>query len=179
MTLPGFRMREVAPLFAAVLTRIWGRLQIRAARGIPADRPLLVLVDEAAHVAGVTEHLLEWVTTARGLGVQLVTLWQDVTQLVSHYGRECSTLINNTGSALFLDPGCDPDGAEYLARLRRTAWPPERERTAWPERRNLVFSGGRCDVVSLPGEPDNVADGGSPSALDSHDLPTGECPCPS
>jgi type IV secretory pathway TraG/TraD family ATPase VirD4 len=153
MTLPGFRMREVAPLFATVLTRIWERLQARAARGTTSERPLLVLVDEAAHVAGVTEHLLEWVTTARGLGVQLVTLWQDVTQLVSHYGQECSTMINNTGSALFLDPGCDPDGADYLARLRRAAWPPERARAARPERRNLAFHGGRCDVVSLPGEP--------------------------
>lgn len=151
MTLPGFRMREVAPLFAAVLSRIWARLQARAARGGPPARPVLLLVDEAAYVAGITGHLLEWVTTGRGLGVQLVTLWQDVGQLTARFGPERSTLINNTGAALFLDPGCDPDGVEYLARLRRAAVP--RERREPGSGTNLLFHGGRCDIVSLPGEP--------------------------
>ncbi|GGN73391.1 hypothetical protein GCM10010112_42640 [Actinoplanes lobatus] len=139
MTLPAFRMRQVAPLFAAVLTMLWSRLQTRA-----VNEPLLLLIDEAANVPGVADQMLEWVTTGRGLGVQVVTLWHDLAQLTARYGVERSTVVNNSGSLLFLGAGRDPDGREFLDRFAGAALHDRLATTG-----NVVFREGRCEPLRL------------------------------
>lgn len=156
LSLPGFRMDQVAPLFSAVLALIWARVQTRAGErtGAPV-RPLLLLVDDAAHIPAVTGQLLEWATTARGLDVQLVTVWQDVGQLTARFGAQRSTLLNSAGSTLFLEPGWDPDTAEFLTRLVR-ATRSGGDGGGWVRPAGgstLLVQDGRCRTVSLPGAP--------------------------
>lgn len=150
LALPAFRMRQVAPLFAALLTALWARVQARAARVAPSRPPLLLLVDEAAHVPGVTAPVLEWVTTGPGLGVQVVTAWHDLAQLTARYGAERSTLVNNSGSVLFLAAGSDPDGREFLERYAAASGA---EGASVHEQLevtgNLVFTAGRCEPLQL------------------------------
>ena len=150
LTLPAFRMRQVAPLFSAVLTMLWSRLQDRTARGI-VGRPLLLLVDEAAHVPDVSRHMLEWVTTGRGLGVQVVTLWHDLAQLSARYRAELSTLVNNSGSLLFLAVGRDPDGREFLERCAATSDNATSLHEQLATTGNVVFTQGRCAPLQLRG----------------------------
>jgi hypothetical protein len=56
------------------LARLWAAIQSRAARS-HRRLPVLMRFDEAAHVPGVVDQLLEWTATSRALGVQMVTLW--------------------------------------------------------------------------------------------------------
>jgi type IV secretion system protein VirD4 len=41
-------------------------------------------------------------TTARGQGIQLVTVWHDKSQLEARYGPKASTILSNHRAKLFL-----------------------------------------------------------------------------
>lgn len=151
---PGFRMSQLTPLFSAVLVRLWLEVERVAGAGGSLPRPLLVLVDEAAQVSAVTHHLLEWSSTARGLGVQLVTFWQDVAQLRARFGAESATLLNNTGSVVILGAGRDPDSIDYLVRLTAAAEETTVARSLLgrvPKDGQLVVTTGAPELVRLPG----------------------------
>ena len=82
----------------------------------PLDPPLLVVLDEAAHIAPLAE-LDALAATAASHGIQLVTIWQDLAQVRGRYGTRAPTVLNNHRAKLFLPGIADPDTLEYASRL--------------------------------------------------------------
>jgi type IV secretion system protein VirD4 len=82
----------------------------------PLDPPLLVVLDEAAHIAPLTE-LDALAATCASHGIQLVTIWQDLAQVRARYGSRAPTVLNNHRAKLFLPGIADPDTLEYASRL--------------------------------------------------------------
>jgi type IV secretion system protein VirD4 len=100
-------------LTAQVLTHAF-ETATRAAR--PLDPPLLVVLDEAAHIAPLAE-LDALAATCASHGIQLVTIWQDLAQVRGRYGTRAPTVLNNHRAKLFLPGIADPDTLDYASRL--------------------------------------------------------------
>ena len=71
-----------------------------------------LFLDEAGNCAALSD-LDVLATTARGQGIQLVTVWHDKSQLEARYGPKASTILNNHRAKLFLSG---------LADLSRWSW---------------------------------------------------------
>ena len=84
--------------------------------GRPLDPPLLVVLDEAAHIAPLPE-LDGLAATCASHGIQIVTVWQDLAQVRGRYGARAPTVLNNHRAKLFLPGIADPDTLEYASRL--------------------------------------------------------------
>jgi type IV secretion system protein VirD4 len=82
----------------------------------PLHPPLLVVLDEAAHIAPLAE-LDGLAATCASHGIQLVTIWQDLAQVRGRYGTRAPTVLNNHRAKLFLPGIADPDTLEYASRL--------------------------------------------------------------
>jgi type IV secretion system protein VirD4 len=82
----------------------------------PLDPPLLVVLDEAAHIAPLAE-LDSLAATCASHGIQLVTIFQDLAQVRGRYGARAPTVLNNHRAKLFLPGIADPDTLEYASRL--------------------------------------------------------------
>ncbi len=114
---PAHDQRRLTPLFVGVLRSVLDRAYDRVARsGRPLDPPLLVVVDEAANVAPLSD-LDALAATAAGHGVQLVTVWHDLAQISARFGPKASTVVNNHRAKLFLSGVSDPSTLEYASSL--------------------------------------------------------------
>ena len=80
------------------------------------DPPLLVVLDEAAHIAPLPE-LDGLAATCASHGIQIVTVWQDLAQVRGRYGARAPTVLNNHRAKLFLPGIADPDTLDYASRL--------------------------------------------------------------
>jgi type IV secretion system protein VirD4 len=90
----------VASVVAAVVQRV-------ASTGHALDPPLLLVLDEVANIAPLRD-LDGLASTAAGLGVQLVTVCQDLAQLAARYGEDRSrTIANNHRAKLVLSGVAD------------------------------------------------------------------------
>jgi type IV secretion system protein VirD4 len=102
---PPHEQQRLRPLFEVVCAQVVQAAQEQAAtreNGL-LDPPLLLALDEAANVAALAD-LPEVVTTGRGQGIQLLTVWHDWAQLKHRYGERASTVLNGHRAKLFL-PG--------------------------------------------------------------------------
>ncbi len=114
---PAHEQRRLRPLFSGLVTQIVEAAYDRAARrGGPLDPPLLVILDEAANVAPLTE-LDVLASTAAGHGIQLVTVWQDLAQLTARFGPRAGTVVNNHRAKLFLSGIADPATLDHASTL--------------------------------------------------------------
>ncbi len=78
---PSHDQRRLQGFFTALTQRVLSHAFAEATRtGKPLDPPLLVVLDEAAHIAPLTE-LDGLAATCASHGIQLVTIWQDLAQL--------------------------------------------------------------------------------------------------
>jgi type IV secretion system protein VirD4 len=85
--------------------------------GHPLDPPLLLVLDEAANIAPLRD-LDTIASTASGMGIQLVTICQDVAQLASRYGADrARTIANNHRAKLVLSGVSDPTTLELMSGL--------------------------------------------------------------
>jgi type IV secretion system protein VirD4 len=75
-----------------------------------------LFLDEAGNCAALSD-LDVLATTARGQGIQLVTVWHDKSQLEARYGTKASTILNNHRAKLFLSGLADLSALELGARL--------------------------------------------------------------
>ena len=89
------------------------------------DRPLLVVLDEAANIAPLPD-LDEIASTALGLGITLVTIWQDLAQIRARYGPRATTIVNNHAGMLVLRGMRDLDALTSTSNLLGRHTPPER-----------------------------------------------------
>jgi type IV secretion system protein VirD4 len=51
------------------------------------------------------------------MGVQLVTVWQDLAQIEARYGKRAQTIVNNHRAKVLLSGISDPSALDYVSRL--------------------------------------------------------------
>ena len=114
---PAHDQRRLRGYFSALTQQVLAHAFASAARsGRPLDPPLLVVLDEAAHIAPLPE-LDGLAATCASHGIQIVTVWQDLAQVRGRYGARAATVLNNHRAKLFLPGIADPDTLEYASRL--------------------------------------------------------------
>ena len=114
---PAHDQRRLRALFCALVKAVLEEAFTGAAmRGSPLDPPLLVVLDEAAHIAPLAE-LDGLAATAAGHGIQLITVWQDLAQINARYGARASTVVNNHRAKLFLTGIADPGTLDHASHL--------------------------------------------------------------
>jgi type IV secretory pathway TraG/TraD family ATPase VirD4 len=114
---PAHDQRRLRGYFTALVKAVVEQAFARATRaGAPLSPPLLVVLDEAAHIAPLAE-LDALAATCAGHGVQLVTVWQDLAQVHARYGLRAATVVNNHRARLFLPGIADPGTLEQACRL--------------------------------------------------------------
>jgi type IV secretion system protein VirD4 len=80
------------------------------------DPPLLLVLDEAANIAPLRD-LAQIASTAAGLGIQLVTVWQDRAQITARYGPHAATVVNNHRAKLVLSGITDASTTGDIAQV--------------------------------------------------------------
>lgn len=105
------------PLFTTLLGQVITAAYRRAGQaGKPLDPPLLIVLDEAANIAPV-ENLPTLAATAASMGLQLVTVFQDLAQIRLRYGNAAGTVVNNHRAKLLLPAVSDLDTLDLASRL--------------------------------------------------------------
>jgi type IV secretion system protein VirD4 len=117
---------RLAPLFLTLLDELLGsalRLasRRRAQTGDPllngdgsAAPRLLLLLDEAANIAPVPD-LATLASTVGGEGIQLITIFQDLSQLRHRYGSEWGSIASNHVAKVVLPGVTDPETLSYFS----------------------------------------------------------------
>jgi type IV secretion system protein VirD4 len=113
---PSHEQSRLRPLFSALLQQVITAAYERAASDEPLRRPLLIVLDEAANIAPLPE-LDTLASTAAGVGIQLVTVWQDLAQIHTRYGDRAATVVNNHRAKIALSGISDTRTLEYFSRL--------------------------------------------------------------
>lgn len=110
---PSHEQDRLRPVFSTLLKQF-----IRAAYdfGKRLDPPLLIVLDEAANIAPLDD-LDAIASTCSGLGIQLVTVWQDLSQINNRYGERANTVVNNHRAKIVLSGISDPSTLDYVSRL--------------------------------------------------------------
>ena len=114
---PRGEQRHYEPLFRGALRMALDEQQQRVDEG--SARRLLMVLDEAATVASLDE-LDQLAATVSGLGVTLVTVVQDFSQLVARWGPRAATIVNNHTTRVVLAGLADPSVRTYLPELVET-----------------------------------------------------------
>lgn len=108
---------RLRPLFEALLHSVIRTAQDRhAATGRPLHPALLLMLDEAAHIAPLRT-LPTLAATGAGQGIQICSVWQDLAQIEQIYGRAARSLINNHTARVFLPGNGDLTTLDELSRL--------------------------------------------------------------
>ncbi len=114
---PAHDQRRLRGYFTALTQHVLAHAFAQATRsGRRLDPPLLVVLDEAAHIAPLPE-LDGLAATCASHGIQIITVWQDLAQVTGRYGARAPTVLNNHRAKLFLPGIADPDTLEYASRL--------------------------------------------------------------
>ena len=114
---PAHDQRRLRGYFTALTQAVLAHAFASATKsGRPLDPPLLVVLDEAAHIAPLAE-LDGLAATCASHGIQIVTVWQDLAQVRARYGARAPTVLNNHRAKLFLPGIADPDTLEYASQL--------------------------------------------------------------
>lgn len=82
----------------------------------PLKTPLLVVLDEAANIAALPL-LPELLSTIASYNVQIITSWQDFSQIKSRYGDQYHTILNNSRGKLVLPGVADPETIQYFSQV--------------------------------------------------------------
>jgi type IV secretion system protein VirD4 len=115
---PSHEQHRIQGLFAALVSAAVAEAvgQVNR-RGRPLDPPLLLVLDEAANIAPVRD-LDTLASTGAGMGIQLVTICQDLAQLAGRYGPERSrTIANNHRAKLLLSGVSDLGSLDLMSGL--------------------------------------------------------------
>ena len=105
------------PIFIALLSEVIDRAYERATRaGGRLELPLLLCLDEAGNVAPLP-NLAEVASTAPSHNIQLVSIFHDLQQARSRYGRQAETVVNSHRARMLLPGVADLDTLRYFAGL--------------------------------------------------------------
>ncbi len=107
---------RLRPVLGGLLNDLVGQAFHRFVRtNEPLDPALLVVIDEAATIR--PDQLPSWAATLSGIGVQLVTAWQSVSQIEAGYKGDAPAILTNHLTKLFYAGMSDGPGLDYLSRL--------------------------------------------------------------
>jgi type IV secretion system protein VirD4 len=105
------------PIFLALLSEIVDRAYERATlAGGRLEQPLLLCLDEAGNVAPLP-NLAEIASTAPSHNIQLISIFHDLTQARSRYGRQAETVVNSHRARLLLPGVADLETLRYFSGL--------------------------------------------------------------
>jgi type IV secretion system protein VirD4 len=105
------------PIFLALLAEIVDCAYERATlAGGRLEQPLLLCLDEAGNVAPLP-NLAEIASTAPSHNIQLVSIFHDLAQARSRYGRQAETVINSHRARMLLPGVADLDTLRYFSGL--------------------------------------------------------------
>ncbi len=114
---PAHEQFRVQGVFSALVSSVVNAAVERVQRVGPLDPPLLIVLDEAANIAPLRD-LDTLASTAAGLGIQLVTVCQDLAQLSTRYGAErARTIANNHRAKVILSGIGDVGTLDTLSGL--------------------------------------------------------------
>ena len=115
---PTHEQQRVQGLFAALVSTVIAEaIGLTAERSGMLDPPLLLVLDEAANIAPIRD-LDTLASTAAGLGIQLVTVCQDLAQLAGRYDPErARTIANNHRAKLLLTGVSDLGTLDLMSGL--------------------------------------------------------------
>jgi type IV secretion system protein VirD4 len=105
------------PLFVALISEIVDQAYERATRnGGRLAQPLLLCLDEAGNVAPLP-NLAEIASTAPSHNIQILTIFHDLAQARSRYGRQAETVVNSHRARMLLPGVADLDTLQYFSGL--------------------------------------------------------------
>jgi type IV secretory pathway TraG/TraD family ATPase VirD4 len=135
---PRHEQRRHESVLRGAINQLVADQQARHERG--SARPLLVVLDEAASVAPL-EDLDQLAATGVGMGVSLLSVFQDFAQIEARWPERAATIVNNHATRVVLGGLADPRAANYVPELG--AEPADRSvgPRRWPAGRALVVSG--------------------------------------
>lgn len=118
LTAPAHDQRRLRGLFTALISAVVSEAFARSTTtGRPIDPPLLLCLDEAANVAPLP-NLDEIASTGPGQGVQLLSVFQNISQIAERWGRErAETIVANHRARLFGSGIGDRATLEYLGAI--------------------------------------------------------------
>jgi type IV secretion system protein VirD4 len=105
------------PIFLALLSEVVDRAYERATlAGGRLELPLLLCLDEAGNVAPLP-NLAEIASTAPSHNIQLVSIFHDLAQARTRYGRQAETVVNSHRARMLLPGVADLETLRYFAGL--------------------------------------------------------------
>ena len=115
---PSHEQQRVQGLFASLVSSaVAEAIQLANRSGRPLAPPLLLVLDEAANIAPIRD-LDALASTGAGIGIQLVTVCQDLAQLAARYGHDrARTIANNHRAKLVLSGVSDPATLDLVSGL--------------------------------------------------------------
>ena len=115
---PSHEQQRVQGLFAALVSTVIAEaIQRTVETGKALDPPLLLVLDEAANIAPIRD-LDTLASTGAGLGIQLVTVCQDLAQMAARYDPErARTIANNHRAKLLLSGVGDLQTLDLISGL--------------------------------------------------------------
>ena len=114
---PAHAQARLRPLFEALVQAVLRAAQdAYASTGQPLDPALLLMLDEAANIAPLRE-LATYASTGAGQGIQICSVWQDLAQIQSIYGRNAATVVNNHTARVFLPGSADLATLDQTSRM--------------------------------------------------------------
>ena len=115
---PTYEQARLQGLIAALVSAVVAAAVERATvSGRPLDPPMLLVLDEAANIAPIRD-LDSLAATGAGLGIQLVTVCQDLAQFTTRYGPErARTIANNHRAKLALSGVSDLTTLDLISGL--------------------------------------------------------------
>jgi type IV secretion system protein VirD4 len=111
---------RLCPVFSAIVQELVAFAYRRAALDGPLDPSLLLLLDEAANTAPFPG-LDAVASTGVSQGLQVLSIFQDMTQLGTVFGRRAPTIVNNHRGKWFGVGISDPETLSYISRVSGVA----------------------------------------------------------
>lgn len=114
---PAHDQRRLRALFQSLVLAVLRAAQDRhAATGRPLHPALMLMLDEAANIAPLTE-LATYASTGAGQGIQIVSVWQDLAQVEVLYGRAAATVVNGHTARVLLPGSADLGTLESFSKM--------------------------------------------------------------
>jgi type IV secretion system protein VirD4 len=136
------------PIFLALLSEVVDRAYERATRnGGALERPLLLCLDEAGNVAPLP-NLAEIASTAPSHNIQLISIFHDLAQARSRYGRQAETVVNSHRARMLLPGVADLDTLQYFAGLVGDEEARDATRTTGPDGYSRSYARRRRPLIA-------------------------------
>lgn len=138
---PLHEQERLRPLFSMIVQELLAHAyELAAVNDSPIDPPLLLLLDEAANIAPIP-NLDAIASTAAAQGIQLVSIFHDMAQVTTVYGRRAPTAVNNHRAKVFGIGISDLETLTYISRISGAAEFEQRSRNTGEQGKRSVTEG--------------------------------------